>query len=447
MHTKSIVLPSTIEDFENAIAESLPFSGDPEDFLAIIRHYRELDFPSQALEAAESAIRQFPEHLQFFLIQAQLLIEMRREAQAIELLNVADVAECGDLAIELMRAEALTCMGQYDAAMDLIDNLKVQSPKLQLADVLVAEAWVYEHRQEYEHTFLVLKSALEHQPGHQRALERLGTCVENTRRYEESIQLHGALIDAAPYASQAWYNLANAFAGTGRYEEALEAYEYAFLTNEDFEQAYMDYAELCIELGKPEQALHCYREAAARFAPGIELYTQLGRCHEALGNYQDAASNYQAALGFEPFDDELLYHIGCCQMALGRHDQAARYFRRALLMDDAGEEYHLALAEALAAGLKYNKAEHHFLEALYLSQYEERYLLAYARFLLHRHRAPEALELLEAECRETEDSPRLTYARIACLKAADRPAEAAYRLLEAIECFPDEASFLSDWAL
>ncbi len=131
---------------------------------------------------------------------------------------------------------------------------------------------------------------------------------------------------------------------------------------------------------------------------------------------------------------------------MGSHDQAVRYFRRALLIDDAGEEYHLALAEALAAGCKYKKAEHHFVEALYLSQYEERYLLAYARFLLHRHRAPEALELLESECRETEDSPRLIYARIACLKAADRPAEAAYRLMEAIERFPDEASFLSDWA-
>lgn len=446
MYTKTTLLPPIIEDFENALAEVRPFSGNSEDFLTIISHYRESDYQSLALEAAETAARQFPDQLQFLLIQAQLLIEMRREAQAMALLNVAYAAEYHDVSIEMMRAEALTCMGQYEAALDLIETLKCQSSEEQLATVLVAEAMVYEHRQEHEHAFFVLKTALEIHPGHQRALERMGACVEITRRYEESITLHGELIDAVPYAFQAWYNLANALSGTGRYEEALQAYEYSFLINEDFEQAYSDYAELCLELGKPEQALQCYQEFIARFEPGVDLYIQIGRCHEALGNYLEATSAYEQALAIEPFDDELLFHIGCCQMAMGRHQQAVRYFRRALTIDDAGEEYHLALAETLEVLGKYTKAERHFYEALCLAQYEERYLLAYVRFLLRRNRAQEALALLEPEMEGQEDLPRLVYAHIICLQAAGRHAEAAYRLVEANERYPEEASYLADWA-
>lgn len=434
---------AAIRAFEEALDEDRAFSGSAEDFLTIIRYYHRENFLELALEAADEASKQHPGCKELFLIKARILIEMHQEAPALHLLAGAGP---GSPDIELLKARALTCMGRYEEALELLDELKEGASRKVWVDACVAEAYVYECRQEHERAFFLLREALVEDTRNQLALERVAVCIDLTRQYEESISLHEALLDADPYSHLAWYNLGQARAALGQYEEAVQAFEYAFLACSTFEPAYLDCGELCLQLGRPAQALQYFMEALERFEPHPELNFQIGCCYEAMKQYDRAADFFSNLLKQDPFDEEVLYRIGCCHAGAGRWKKAVQAFYRAIDMDDQREEFHLALAEALEKLGQRARAALHYATAHSLAPDSEVYALHYARFLLFSLQCRMALLVIESVAQLHEDNARLHWARVACLFSTGRRAEALYRLGEAFELYPQDVSVLWEWA-
>jgi tetratricopeptide (TPR) repeat protein len=438
-------LSEIVRAFEEAYLEGNALAASKEEFLAVIHYYRDQDLHTQALEAVEAATERHPAALQWYLLKAQILIELHREDQAVQVLMEAECFEPDATAVDLLKVEAFTYMGRYDEALAILDVLKWSCGEFVPAEIWLAEALVYEYRQAYENMYFALLAALEANPRHTTALERMGLCVELTKRYKESVVLHESILKSDPFCHLAWFNLGQAQAYLGHYEEAIDSFEYAFLIQDDHEAAYLECGDLCLEIGRAAKALQCYTEVLERFEPSAGLFFQIGKSHEILGNYLHATEFFSKALSQEPFDDEVLFHIGRCHAAQKKWKKAIRAFQQAIELDDFREEYHLALADAFAQTGQVMEADEAYSTALSLAPDNPNGILQYARFLLVSGRAEHALQLLEPFNALCDDEPAIHYAYIASLFASGRRAEAVYRASEALEVYPDEAELLWAW--
>ncbi len=437
---------STVKAFEDAFLENRSFPGSEEDFLSIIHHYHSQNYQAQALEAVDEAIRQHPTDLQWYLIKAQILIELQQASLAVRTLSDTASINPDATAVKLLKIEALICMGMYDEATTILDALKWECETEIPADIWVAESKIHESRQEYERMFFALQTALNTEPCHVQALERMGSCIDYCRRYKESILIHETILDTRPFCHLAWYNLGHAQAHLGLYEEAIQSLEYAFLTQSDFEAAYLECGELCLETGNPGKALQCFWEALERFGTNGELLFLAGRACFEMGDYPRASTYFSKAWEHEPYDDEILFFTGRCYAAQGHWKKAIRSFAKAIDIEDQREEYHIAMADALAAIGKMAEAGEYYAEALLLAPDSETCILAYARFLYRQHEYEQAKELLENAGAWGEAPAGLTYAHIACVHACGKTAEALYLLAEVLEIYPEGASMLQEWA-
>lgn len=440
-------LATIIRSFEEAIAEDRLFAASEQAFFELIRYYQREDFHTQALEAAEEACRQYPDNTGFYLLKAQVLMDMHREIQAFHVLTQAWNIDPVSPQIALLKAEALTCMTHYDEALEILEEIKIAANDALMADVFTAEALVYEHMGEYDRMFDALKAAIARVPSHTTALERMSVCIDLTRRYEEGILLYQSLIDQDPFSFMAWYHLGHAQASTGAYDQAIRSYEFAYLINEDFEPAYFDCAELCFESGNTTKALQCYLEIMERFETSAELLFQIGRCYDLQGKIMQALHYYAEAAKLDPLDAEMYFFMGNGYLAVGKAQKAVTFLQKALYLDDSREDYHFALANGYQQMGAYDKACIHFEEALDIAPDNHSLLLGYLRFLLQSNQATRALELISgyADWHDCEESG-LIFARIACLLATGSKAEAIYRMGEALEMFPDDEEDLWEWA-
>jgi tetratricopeptide (TPR) repeat protein len=420
-----------VTDYEALREQGREVVWEEKAFAQVIEYYeRENQFP-RAIEAINLAIKHFAYSADFYLKKAQLLIDTHQEAQALQVLEAAANFAPFDPEIGLLRAEALSQMGLYEEALDLLNELKPNADSTTLANIYVCEAAVYEHSEEYERMYYALKGALQENPHHEEALEQLWLCVEATRKYEESIALHQEVIEADPYSYLAWYNLGHAQAYLGNYEEAIEAYEYAFLTNEKFEFAYRDCAEMCCEIKQYRKALQCYGEVLERFEPDSELFFNMGQCYQHLADYTSARACYTKALHLDHYNDEILFHIGECYARAGKWKQAVKAFNKAIDMEDFREEYYAALAEACAALGEAEQAAANFKKAVELAPEQTAYWMQYTGFLIESDQVEDALAVLQ-EAEDYSTGAELLYCRIACLFALGRRQEALYWLAEAL---------------
>lgn len=420
-----------ISDYEASLERGAEPFLDEKSYLQLIEYYEAEDRIDKALETTERALKNHSFSVDFYVKKAQLLIDNQQDAQALLVLEQANVFAPAEPEIALLKVEALAHVGLRFEAFELLNELKKNADSELLCEVYVCEAMVYEIMEEYERAFFALKAALFENPHHQEALERIWLCVETTKKYKESVTLHQELIDLEPYSYLAWYNLGHAQAYLGNYNEAIEAYEYAYIINEKFEFAYRDCAELCFEIKKYRKALRCYLELLEQPNSDTDLYFCVGQCYQNLEDYPTARKYYGQALQADPLNDEVLFYIGECYAEEGTFKSALRFYKRAIKIEDEREEYYAAIAEVYFELGELDLAEANFKKAIDLGPDQIQFWMQYTGFLIETDRVEEALETLQ----EAEDyalSAELLYCRIACLFALGRRQEAFYWLGEAL---------------
>lgn len=421
-----------VAEYELISKTGSTFFFDEKAYAQLITYYEKEEQLDRALEVADHALNHHGFSVDFYIKKAQLLIDLRREYLALDVLDQAAVFAPNELEITLLRAEALTYIDRSEEALDLLENSKVSAEGEDLSDILLVEAIVYEYEEEYERMFYALKAALQEFPGNLEALERLWLAVDLTRKYEESIPMLEEVINNDPYAFLAWYNLGHAYAYLGHYEEAIDSYEYAFVINEDFEFAYRDCAELCFELKQFNKALKYYTEILENFEPDSEVLLCIGQCYQNLQNYLSARDFYHRALHFDPLNDEVHFHIGECYAAEGKWRSALKCYQKAISIEDRQEDYFAAQAAAFMHLKEFDKAQEAFRQATTLAPESDRFWLQYATFLLEIDHAQEALYVLE-EAEESAAGASLLYGRVACLFSLGKRREAMALLGEALE--------------
>jgi tetratricopeptide (TPR) repeat protein len=420
-----------VTEYENMIQRGLATFFDEKDYLKLVDYYEEEGLFERALEVVEQALKNHQYSADFYIRKAQLLLDTSREELALDVLEQAAVFAPGEADIFLLRAEALAYLNQTDEAFAILEDLKQTADQEEMSDIFVVEATIYENLEQFEQMFFSLKAALQENPRHKEALERIWLCVELSKNYEESINIHEEILDADPYSYLAWYNLGHAHSYLGHYEEAIEAYEFAYVINEKFEYAYRDCAEMCFELKLYHKALKCYLEILENFEPESEVLLRVGQCYQNLENYKTARKYYQDALRLDPLDDEVHFQIGECYACEEKWKSAIVAFRKAISIEDNREEYYAAIGNAYFRSGDLEKAEPNFRLATELASEESSYWIQYAGFLMDTGRGEEALLLLD-EADLYAVGADLQYCRVACLFRTGRRQEAFYRLGEAL---------------
>jgi tetratricopeptide (TPR) repeat protein len=408
-----------VQEYEHSAAQGLVVYLGAGAYLELIAYYEAEEQYERALLVTETALQQYQYSTDFYLRKSQLLLRTNRADDALVVLEQAAAIAPGDLEISLLRAEVLTYQQRFDEALGELAPFKLNAEPEQLSEILLVESLVYEQREDYERMFYALKAALEANPYHDEALERIGLCTSLSRKYEESLDLYRGIIDEHPYSYLAWHNLGHAYAYLGQIDEAIEAYEYAFLIKDDFEDAYYDFSDMCFEARRYEMALEGYQDILERFTIDSDLLVRLGECYHRLGQHETARKQLERAARLDPHNDEVFFLIGECYAAQERWQKASEFYHKAIRMEPEREDYYSALAVAGFELDDFPMAEKAYREALDLSPDNCQLWLDLGWFLLEMLRPEEALALLDEAYATLVDS-ELTYARIACFFATGK---------------------------
>lgn len=432
-----------VTEYEAMLDQGESLFLDQDAYRHLIDHYLSEEIFDRAMEVVERAIDSHSYTVEFLLRKAEVFIQANQEYLALEVLTQAETLAPNEPEILLLRAQALTYLGEHQAAHEQLGQLPDELDPNVLAESHFVRALIYEHQHEYEAMYLALKAAVIHDSEMRHGLEKIMTAVQHIRNYEECVTLHEQIIDENPYSSVAWYNLGLCHTHLGNYEDALEALEFSYLADDTYELAYRERADLAFELQRYPLTFDICEEIQDNFGADADLLLRMGQCQLRMGHPQAAKSFLKKALELENHHDEVFYHLGEIAIAEQQWELAAHYCKKAIEIDDNREEYHSSLAQAYTQLDELELAETHYCLATDIAPEAAEYWLQYALFLMLTGQEDGALEILDM-AEESTVSPELSYCRIACLFRMGDRQEALLQLSEVLEDEYDSHELLFD---
>ncbi len=235
--------------------------------------------PREAETYLRRAMELAPHKTEYLLALALLLREQQRGAEADELLDRAKARSRNDVVGLHNVAEALRLQGRHASAMesyraalavepefapahaglgialfrtgkhaDAIDamaralRLKADLPVAPTLRILMARA--HEAMGDTARAGQVLERALEHDPSHEEALDRLALMRFGQKRYGEALRLYRKLLELVPDAAQHHSNLGATLYHLGQTREALASFERALALKPDLKMAQRGVADM-----------------------------------------------------------------------------------------------------------------------------------------------------------------------------------------------------------
>ena len=158
-------------------------------FEKIVDYFDDIEDMSQALEAVEMGIEQYPYSAMLNIKKADLLIATRRYHDALEVLNHAELLDSNDINLYILKTDVYLALDQQEKAVDLLENALSLFDGQERIEMLFELADVYDDYEEFDKIFDCLKLILEQEPTNEEALYKICFWTDFTGRNEESIKL------------------------------------------------------------------------------------------------------------------------------------------------------------------------------------------------------------------------------------------------------------------
>lgn len=334
-----------IRQFQNLKSGRATSFLEEDAFEKIIDYFDDIEDLSQALEAVEMGIDQYPYSAMLNIKKADLLIATRRYTDALEVLNHAELLDSNDINLYILKTDVFLALDQQEKAVDLLENALSLFRGQERIEMLFELADVYDDYEEFDKIFDCLKLILEQEPTNEEALYKICFWTDFTGRNEESITLHRLIIDDYPYSELAWFNLGAAFQGLKLYEKSIDAYQYAIAIDEKFDYAFRNMGDAYIRLRKYKDAIEALERVLELSRPEDVIYEAIGHCYDRLRNYAQARFYYRKASHLNQEDSKLFYKIACTYINEGQWNTATKQLQTALQMHRLQPEYNLAMGE------------------------------------------------------------------------------------------------------
>ena len=340
-------LRDLLQQFENLKEGRSHSFLDEDSFEQIIDYYDEHDELTNAMQAVEIAIEQFPFSSALLLKKSALLIETKKYREALQLLEKAAVLDSNDINLYILKTDVYLAMNQHEKAAKLLEEqIKVFDGE-DRTDLLLELADVYDDWEEFEKVFDCLKMLLEFDPTNEEALHKICFWTEFTGRNEESIRLHTSIINEHPYNQLAWFNLGTAYQGLKLYEKAVDAYQYAVVIDERFDYAYRNMGDAYIHLRKFNEAIEVLQKHLEVAKPEDVIYEAIGHCYEKMRKFTQARYYYRKASHLSPNDDKLYLKIAKAYMTEENWENAIKSLQTAIRLNKQNLEYNITLGQCL----------------------------------------------------------------------------------------------------
>ncbi|RYY26568.1 MAG: tetratricopeptide repeat protein [Chitinophagaceae bacterium] len=318
---------------------------EEEAFEKLIDYFDDVEDLSQALEAAELGIDQYPYSSTLLIKKADLLIATRRYQEALTVLGHAELLDSNDINLYILKTDAYLALDQQEKAVVLLENALQLFSGQERIEMLFELADVYDDYEEFEKLFDCLRLILEQEPTNEEALYKICFWTDFTGRNEESIRLHQKIIDEHPYSELAWFNLAAAYQGLKLYEKAIDAYKYAVAIDEKFDYAYRNMGDAYIRLRKYKDAVEALERVLELSRPEDVIYEAIGHCYDRMKNFAQARFYYRKASHLNQEDSKLFYKIACTYINEEQWVMAIKQLETAMQMHRLQPEYNLAMGE------------------------------------------------------------------------------------------------------
>jgi tetratricopeptide (TPR) repeat protein len=318
---------------------------DEEAFDKIINYFEEKEQLIKALEAADTAIEQYPYSAMLLIRKADILLAKRQYREALEILDQAALFDSSDINLYILKTDAFLALDQQEKAVAVLEEALVTFEGEEKKELLFELADVYDDYEEFDKVFDCLKMILEQYPNNEEALYKICFWTDFTGRNEESIRLHQKIIDDFPYNELAWFNLAAAYQGLKLYEKAIDAYQYAITIEEKFDYAYRNMGDAYIRLRKYKEAIEALVRVTELSKPEVVIYEAIGHCYDRLKNYAQSRFYYRKASHLNQEDSKLFYKIACTYFNEGQWESCIKQIEFALRINRLQPEYNLLMGE------------------------------------------------------------------------------------------------------
>src|SRR6195952_3036462 len=381
-----------------------------------------------AMEAVDLATTQYPYSSSLHLKKADLLIATRRYADALDILEKAEILDSSDINLYILKTDAYLALDQQEKAVVILENALLHFEGEERIDLLFELADVYDDYEEFDKIFDCLKMILEQEPVNEEALYKICFWTDYTGRNEESIKLHQKIIDDFPYTQLAWFNLGAAFQGLKLYEKSIDAYQYAIAIDEKFDYAYRNMGDAYLRLHKYREAIEVLQKVLELSMPEEVIYEALGHCYEKLKNYAQARFHYRKASHLNSTDSHLYFKIAGTYMNEGHWENAVKNIESAMRINKTQPDYHFALAKCYVQLGRIKDAVIHFSNFIKARPRNANGWKELIKCLYDAEYFEEALEQVYNAQKNTHYKPLFTFYKSAILFSLGKSKEALLQL-------------------
>lgn len=425
-----------LRQYENLRAGKSHSFIEEESFEKIINYFEEKEELPRALEAAEIAVEQYPYSSTILIRQADLLLDVRRYRDALEILDKAALFGNCDINLYILKTDAYLALDEQENAVEVLEEALTRFEGEEKIELLFELSDVYDDYEEFEKVFDCLKMILEQEPNNEEALYKICFWTDFTGRNEESIRLHQQIIDEYPYNELAWFNLAAAYQGLKLYEKAIDAYKYAIAIEEKFDYAYRNMGDAYIRLRKYKLAIEALEKVTELSKPEVVIYEAIGHCYDRLKNFAEARFYYRKASHLNQDDGKIFYKIACTYYNEQQWESCMKQLEHAIRIHKPQPEYNLLMGECkMELGL-YKDAVQYFSNVVRVRPRNVAGWEALIRCLYKAGFIDEALEQVNAALEITGGKPLFMFYKASLLFAAGKTKEACLHLEKAMGAAP-----------
>lgn len=336
-------LKELLHNYDN-LKSGRSFTYIEEDgFERIIEYFNEKEKFTQALEAVNFSIEQFPYSTTLLIKKADILISLRCFDDALKILELASNFGIEDSGFFIIKIDALLALELNTEADEVFCQAIESCEQEEKVNLLFELTEVYDDYEYFDKVFDCLRMILELDSSNEEALYKICFWTDFTGRNEEGIKLYQTIINQSPFNELAWFNLGAAYQGIKLYEKSIDAYQYAIAIEDKFDYAYRNMADAFIKLKKFNEAIEALEKVINLSRPESVIYEAIGHCHDKLSNFTQARSNYKKAVHLNPEDTQLHYKIGCTYMQENSWNNAIKSLQTALKIFVMQPEYNLAI--------------------------------------------------------------------------------------------------------
>ena len=323
-------------------AEALRRMGQPE---AAIDCYRSV------LMAPDQAPASGPEHASLWSRLGGLYRAQGMRTEALDCFERAAAAAPGVIWHVCNQADMLIDLRRYADAVAALDRALAQAPGH-------VPAWVkrgvaLRRARRFAEAVESFREALALDPGHAYAWNGCGLALERLGQPEEALTCYERAVAAAP--DVVWYrlNMVDPLLRLGRREDALDACDEAEAMSVAWQQGdprsvavYIRKGQVLRSMNRHEDAIEAYERALAHDPDSARAWSGKGQSCAALGRREEALTCFSRAAALAPANAWFWYNQGGALIELGHYTEAIQTLNRALEIEPRHRRARLKRDEA-----------------------------------------------------------------------------------------------------